>query len=386
MFLPHARSCVFWPGLNSQITDMCQSVVSVLNMHTNTLGSHSNPIQYLLYPGSLSLKTCLNSMVAYLVTVDHYSDFYEIDKLPTIQSSTVIQATKRHFSRHGIPHTLITDNCVQFTSDLFKTFAKKYQFNHITSSPYWSQSNGRAEAAVKSAKHILLTAEDVDLALRSVRNTPPAGHTFSLAQRLFGRALRSNLPQLASVLEPLTPHRDTVVADHVHRKLQQKRAYDKRASETLPALPPGNYVYAKPLPSSSTKAWIPGQVVGSAGPRSYLIDAGKSHIRQNRVQVQLAPRPHSSGSLSLSQAEPTLPDNLRPNPLTAKAPSPQTPPRSTASTSSTSFSVPASPVSPIADGTSASMFPSSPGSVTPPIHRHQHPQSAHRPLCLNLKQ
>lgn len=26
----------------------------------------------------------------YLVTVDHYSDFYEIDQLPTIQSSAVI--------------------------------------------------------------------------------------------------------------------------------------------------------------------------------------------------------------------------------------------------------------------------------------------------------
>ena len=50
------------------------------------------------------------------------------------------------------------------------------------SSPYWSQSNGRAEAAVKSAKHILCTAKDVDLALLSVRNTPPSGHTFSPQQ------------------------------------------------------------------------------------------------------------------------------------------------------------------------------------------------------------
>jgi len=54
-------------------------------------------------------------------------------------------------------------------------------------------------------KHILLTADDVDLALLSVRNTTPAGHTFSLAQHLFGRALRSDLPQLKSALEPFTP-------------------------------------------------------------------------------------------------------------------------------------------------------------------------------------
>ena len=88
----------------------------------------------------------LNSR-AYLVTVDHYSDFYEIDHFPTIQSSAVIQASKQPFGRHGIPHTLITDNVAQFTSDLFRTFSRKYRFNHVTTSPYWSQSNGRAEAA-----------------------------------------------------------------------------------------------------------------------------------------------------------------------------------------------------------------------------------------------
>ena len=44
-------------------------------------------------------------------------------------------------------------------------------------SPSWAQLNGRAEAAVKSAKRILLSADDVDLALLSVRDTPPARHT-----------------------------------------------------------------------------------------------------------------------------------------------------------------------------------------------------------------
>ena len=162
--------------------------------------------------------------VAYLVTVDHFSDFYEIDRLPSIQSSAVVQATKQHFGRHGIPHTLLMDNGSQYTSDLFKEFAKTYKSNHITSSPYWSQSNGRAEAAVKSAKHILRTAKDVDLALLSVRNTPPAGHTFSPAQRLFGRVLRSNLPQPITTLEPRHSPRDKVVSDHLHRKLLPTKA------------------------------------------------------------------------------------------------------------------------------------------------------------------
>jgi len=64
--------------------------------------------------------------------VDHYSDYYELDRLPSTQASAVIQATKQHFGRHGVPHTLITDNGAQFTSEAFKTFAEKYKFHHIT--------------------------------------------------------------------------------------------------------------------------------------------------------------------------------------------------------------------------------------------------------------
>ena len=173
--LCHARNCVFWPDLNSQITDMCQACVTCARHAHHHPREPLQPYPVPTLPWQLVSQDFfkLNGLV-YLVTVDDYSDFYGIDQLPTIQSSVVIQATKQHFSRHAIPRTLITGNGAQFTSDLFKTFAKKYQFNHITSSPYWSQSNGRAEAAVKSAKHILLIADDVDLALLSVRNTAPA--------------------------------------------------------------------------------------------------------------------------------------------------------------------------------------------------------------------
>ena len=152
--LRHARNCVFWPGLTSQIKDMCQACI------TCAQHAHQNPREPLQpYPvPTLPWQLVSQDLfelkgLTYLVTVDHYSDFYELDQLPTIQSSAVIQATKQHFGRYGVPHTLISDNGTQYTSDLFKTFANKYKFHHVTSSPYWSQSNGRVEASVKSAKH-----------------------------------------------------------------------------------------------------------------------------------------------------------------------------------------------------------------------------------------
>ena len=37
----------------------------------------------------------------YLVTVDYYSDYFELDLLSGTTAESVINATKRHFARHG---------------------------------------------------------------------------------------------------------------------------------------------------------------------------------------------------------------------------------------------------------------------------------------------
>ena len=115
-------------------TDICAHPVwLVLNMRINTLKSHSNQTQYPLYHGNLSLRTSLNLRVLHIwwqltITVI----FMKLIDSQPFSHQWVIQATKQHFNWHGIPHTLITDNGAQFTSDLFKTFAMRYQFNHIT--------------------------------------------------------------------------------------------------------------------------------------------------------------------------------------------------------------------------------------------------------------
>ena len=47
----------------------------------------------------------------YLVMVDHYSDYIELDSLSgNTSANTVIKAMKRQFARHGIPDKLVTDN------------------------------------------------------------------------------------------------------------------------------------------------------------------------------------------------------------------------------------------------------------------------------------
>ena len=139
---------------------------------------------------------------SYLVTVDHYSDFIELDELDNTLSSTVIKHSKSHFARHGIPEVLLSDNGPQFVSTEFAAFCDLYGITHITSSPYWPRGNGKAESAVKIVKTFMKKCADIQLALLTYRNTPQEGHSLSPAQRSMGRRTRLNIPVSPEVLGP----------------------------------------------------------------------------------------------------------------------------------------------------------------------------------------
>ncbi|KAK3742318.1 hypothetical protein QZH41_001012 [Actinostola sp. cb2023] len=83
----------------------------------------------------------------YLVTTDYFSNFCEIDRLYSTTSRDVINKLKSHIGRHGIPDRLISENWPQFNSEWFRKFAADYQYQHITSSPTYPQSNVNGESA-----------------------------------------------------------------------------------------------------------------------------------------------------------------------------------------------------------------------------------------------
>ena len=87
---------------------------------------------------------------------------------------------KSVFSRHDIPHTVISDNGPQYDSVEMKQFASTYGFNHVTSSPYYSQSNGLAERMVKTIKSLI--AETSDLSCTTELQTELSYHSVSQVQ------------------------------------------------------------------------------------------------------------------------------------------------------------------------------------------------------------
>ena len=61
----------------------------------------------------------------YILLVDYYSRFVEVQKLNSTTTASVIAFLKPTFARYGIPATLISDNGPQFSSAEIKEFAPK---------------------------------------------------------------------------------------------------------------------------------------------------------------------------------------------------------------------------------------------------------------------
>ena len=89
-----------------------------------------------------------------LVVSDYFSNYIEVARLSSTSTQAVFRELKTMFARFGIPEILVTDNGPQFSSNEFQVFAKSLSFNHVTTSPRYPQSNGKAENAVRTVKRL----------------------------------------------------------------------------------------------------------------------------------------------------------------------------------------------------------------------------------------
>ena len=155
-----ARESVYWPGLNADITSLI-SACSLCEEYQpaqqkEPMISHQVPDGPWQKVG-VDLFEC--ESLDWMVTVDYFSGFFELDRLAVNKKADeVITKMKHHFGRHGIPLEVMSDNGPPFNSAKFEDFSLKYEFQHVTSSPRYSQSNGKAESAVKIASNLIKKA------------------------------------------------------------------------------------------------------------------------------------------------------------------------------------------------------------------------------------
>lgn len=130
----------------------------------------------------------------YLIIVDYMSGFIELKRLEYETAEFVIDACKEISAGHGVPEVFQSDNAPYYNCTLFHKFAEDWRFTHTTSSPGHSQSNGKAESAVKIIKHLLNRSDDPWKALMEWHATPNRDFT-SPSERLYGQRLRTLVSQ-----------------------------------------------------------------------------------------------------------------------------------------------------------------------------------------------
>ena len=85
-----------------------------------------------------------------LVGIDYFTKWVEAEPLANIRDVDVKKFIwKNIVTRFGIPHTLISDNGLQFDSKAFRSYCSELGITNRYSTPAYPQGNGQAEAVNK---------------------------------------------------------------------------------------------------------------------------------------------------------------------------------------------------------------------------------------------
>ena len=89
---------------------------------------------------------------SYLLIVNYTSRFPVLHKLMSTTAQQVVSQIKLIFSEYGWPETIESDNGPCYSAETFTKLMTHYSVNHITSSPYYPQSSGKAEKYIQIVK------------------------------------------------------------------------------------------------------------------------------------------------------------------------------------------------------------------------------------------
>ena len=280
-----AREVLYWPSMNADIEQTVQNCSKCASYQNCLPAEPLKPTPTPDLPWS-EIGTDLFQFdgKTYLITVDYYSKFIEVDEVKDLRCSTTLERLKAQFSRHGLPETLRHDNGTMYNSQLLKRFCRDHGICVRTSSPRYPRSNGEVERAVQTIKRLWRKCSDKHLALLDYRTTPLEGIHLSPAQLLMGRRPRNTLPTARSLLVPMAYDRVAVKRHFDLEKAKQRFYNDRHTHKDLPPLHPNDEVRMEP--SLGSKRWIPAVIVKQhSEPRSYVVrsrDTGDTYRRNRR--------------------------------------------------------------------------------------------------------
>ncbi|XP_045450007.1 uncharacterized protein K02A2.6-like [Melitaea cinxia] len=282
-----ARNTVFWPNMNKEIEDLIQNCDTCKSFQNANKKESMIEKEIPQRPWEiLSIDIFFLYSKPYILLVDAYSKYVEIQPLNNLYATSTIDSIKEILARHGIPDIVYTDAGTQFTSFEFKTFSKEWNFKHKVISPKHHQGNGLAERYIQTVKKLLkkliYDKKDIYLGLLMYRNTPVNTDGKSPSELLFKRNIKTILPRL-----DLNQDRKDKYRQELLNKQEIQKKYYNRGSRNLPELREGEIV--KIQDENCKKPHESGIVLGKgSGPRSYQVrnESGNILTRNRRMLIK----------------------------------------------------------------------------------------------------
>ena len=311
-----ARSYVWWPNLDKDLEELCNSC-------PDCLSTRSNPPKAELHPWEWPTRPWHRIHVDYagpvngryfLIIVDAHSKWVDIYHTKGTTSSETISCLQHSFAQFGLPISIVSDNGPCFTSQEFQDFIKCRGLRHVTTAVYKPSTNGLAERMVQTFKRSLKkssTSADIQLEIDrfvfNYRLTPHSTTGVSPAELMFGRRLRSRL-------DLLWPS-ESVSAKVHERQEAQKRSHSKDPRKIQ--LSPDSTVMIRNYANRGPK-WIPSVVTEQTGPLSYRCSLPSGVVKRHQDQII----PRNPCSLSGDQLSEQLPEPEDSSPDISLSPKP----------------------------------------------------------------
>ena len=197
-----ARSLYFWPSMKYDIKDMIERCESCQQLRP------SKPVEPFIQTKAkfpmeqISIDLFHVKGKTYIVIADRYSGYIWVEMLHHQDTKAVTDVLDKITRIFGVPLVCRTDGGPQFRGP-FKNYCLEKGITHEQSSPYNPQSNGHAEAAVKTAKYLLLKTKPSTFAaaLAAWRNTEREDKP-SPNELMFCRKVRDGKAIIKSHLHP----------------------------------------------------------------------------------------------------------------------------------------------------------------------------------------
>ena len=201
------RTQVWWPKIDSDAERVCKSCYGCQVVGEFRVPEPMKRVKPPTGPWqdiAIDLMGPFPTGESLLVVVDYYSRFYEAAIMRSTAAKRVVVVLTQIFSRYGFPFTLKPDNGPQFCCEEVEKFLTDHGIEHLTSPPLWPQVNGHVERQNRTLLKSLKVAhverknwrEEPQKFLLAYRTTPQTSTGVTPAFLMFGRELKTKLPEL----------------------------------------------------------------------------------------------------------------------------------------------------------------------------------------------